>query len=228
LVLRQWNTCSNVYSIRLLGGFPHPPKNYNSPQRLPNCRPKSFFHRDNELQIYHGKFLLMNNNQGKLFVIKQSKGCKFMSKMHQNTFGGWASPGPAGLTEIAGLGIDGRLRRGGRCRTGQWRTGHWRTDTSTIKSQIIKSMSPLHILNSTQNSTNCPKLVIIHITKRHSFIVLCSLHSLYPIKCLHLHEYAYHQAGPSTNGHTGHVPRVPGFFSFWGAPSGCGEIIFLN
>ena len=40
-------------------------------------------------------------------------------------------------------------------------------------------MSPLHISNSTQNSTNCPKLVIIHITKRHSFVVLYSLHSLY-------------------------------------------------
>jgi len=41
-------------------------------------------------------------------------------------------------------------------------------------------MSLLHISNSTQNSTNCPKLVIIHITKRQSFIVLYSLHSLYP------------------------------------------------
>ena len=40
-------------------------------------------------------------------------------------------------------------------------------------------MSPLHISNSTQNNTNCRKLVIIHITKRHSFIVLYSLHSLY-------------------------------------------------
>ena len=41
-------------------------------------------------------------------------------------------------------------------------------------------MSPLHISNSTQNSTNCPKSVNIHITKRHCFIVLYSLHSLYP------------------------------------------------
>ena len=41
-------------------------------------------------------------------------------------------------------------------------------------------MSPLHISNTTQNSTNCPKSVIIHITKRHSFIVLYSLRSLYP------------------------------------------------
>ena len=40
-------------------------------------------------------------------------------------------------------------------------------------------MSPLYISNSMQNSTNCPKSVIIHITKRHSFIVLFSLHSVY-------------------------------------------------
>jgi len=31
-----------------------------------------------------------------LLVIKQSKGCKFMPKMHQNAFGGRALPGPAG------------------------------------------------------------------------------------------------------------------------------------
>ena len=47
-------------------------------------------------------------------------------------------------------------------------------------------MSPLHVSNSTQNSTNCPKLVIIHIMKRHSFIVLYSLHSLYPIVCAYM------------------------------------------
>ena len=29
-----------------------------------------------------------------------------------------------------------------------------------------------------------------------------------------------------TNGHTGHVPRAPGFF-FQRPPTGCGEIIFL-
>ena len=59
-------------------------------------------------------------------------------------------------------------------------------DTSTIKSQTIKSISPLHISNSTQNSTNCPKLVINHITKRHSFIVFYSLHSLYPSVCAYM------------------------------------------
>jgi len=29
-----------------------------------------------------------------------------------------------------------------------------------------------------------------------------------------------------TNGHTGHVPRAPGFFLFEGPPTGCGEINF--
>ena len=42
-----------------------------------------------------------------------------MLKMHQNMFGGWAPPGPAGLTEIAGLDIDGRVRKVGHC----WRRG---------------------------------------------------------------------------------------------------------
>ena len=32
----------------------------------------------------------------KLFVIKQSKGCKFMPRMHVNTFDGWAPPGELG------------------------------------------------------------------------------------------------------------------------------------
>jgi len=30
----------------------------------------------------------MDNKHRKLFVVKQSKGCKFMPYMHQNTFGG--------------------------------------------------------------------------------------------------------------------------------------------
>ena len=37
----------------------------------------------------------MDNKHRKFFVIKQSDGCKFMPKMHQNTFGGRAPPGPA-------------------------------------------------------------------------------------------------------------------------------------
>jgi len=35
-----------------------------------------------------------------IFVIKQSKGCKFMPKMQQNTFGGRAPPGPAVMGEL--------------------------------------------------------------------------------------------------------------------------------
>jgi len=38
----------------------------------------------------------VDNKREKLFVIKQSKGCKFMRKMHQNTFGGRAPHRPAG------------------------------------------------------------------------------------------------------------------------------------
>jgi len=43
----------------------------------------------------------MDNKHRKLFVIEQSKGCKFMPKTHQNTFGGRAPPGPAGGTKCA-------------------------------------------------------------------------------------------------------------------------------
>jgi len=35
-------------------------------------------------------FLLMKNKHRKLFVIRQSKRCKFIFTMHQNTFGGRA------------------------------------------------------------------------------------------------------------------------------------------
>ena len=45
--------------------------------------------------MYHENFLLMENKHRKLFAIKQPKRCKFMPKMHQNTFGGRAPPGPA-------------------------------------------------------------------------------------------------------------------------------------
>ena len=34
---------------------------------------------------YHRKILLMDNKHRKLFVIKQSKGYKFMPKMHQKS-----------------------------------------------------------------------------------------------------------------------------------------------
>ena len=49
------------------------------------CALNLFFRPDNELQICHGNFLLMDNKRRKLFVIRQSKGCKFLPKMRQNT-----------------------------------------------------------------------------------------------------------------------------------------------
>jgi len=56
---------------------------------------KSFFLPGNELRIYHGNFLLMDNKHRKLLVIEQSKGCKCMPKVRQHTSGGRAPPGPA-------------------------------------------------------------------------------------------------------------------------------------
>ena len=47
-----------------------------------------------ESQIRHGNILLMDNKHRKLLVIKLPQGCKFMPKMHHNTFGG--RRGPAG------------------------------------------------------------------------------------------------------------------------------------
>jgi len=44
------------------------------------------FYRGNDLQMYNGNILLMDNKHRKLFVSKQSKGCEFVPKMHQNTF----------------------------------------------------------------------------------------------------------------------------------------------
>ena len=89
---------SSVYSSRLIGaGIPPPQKkiiiSFKTAAKL--CALDLFFDQDSELQIYHGNFLLMHNKHRKLFVIKQPKGCKFMPKIHQNTFGGRAPPGPA-------------------------------------------------------------------------------------------------------------------------------------
>ena len=56
----------------------------------------------------------MENKHGKLFVIKQSEGCKFVPKMHQNTFGGWAPTGPARGELMEGLLLRGRREGKGR------------------------------------------------------------------------------------------------------------------
>jgi len=48
-----------------------------------------------ELKTYHGNLLLRDIKRIKLFVIKQSEGCKSTPKMHQNAFVGRAPPGHA-------------------------------------------------------------------------------------------------------------------------------------
>ena len=74
-----------IPGIFLGGGGGIPRKNLHPPKKAPNCV-LFFFGRDSELQICHGSFLLIDNKHRKLFTIKQSNGCKFMSKMHRNTF----------------------------------------------------------------------------------------------------------------------------------------------
>ena len=61
----------------------------------PNQQRQSTENPDNELQIYHKNFHLMDNKHRKLVVIQQSEGSKFMPKMQQNTHRGYARPGPA-------------------------------------------------------------------------------------------------------------------------------------
>jgi len=82
---------SAVFIPGIFGGIPPPPK--KTAAKL--CALNLYFCPDNGLHIYHGNLLLMDNKHMKLVVIKQSRGCKFMPKMHQNTFGGGAAPGSA-------------------------------------------------------------------------------------------------------------------------------------
>jgi len=73
------------------------PKNLQFPQTVAKlCALNLFISQGSELQIHDGNILLMDNKHRKLFVIKQSKWCIFMPKMHQNTFGGRAPSAPAG------------------------------------------------------------------------------------------------------------------------------------
>jgi len=90
-------SCCTLFIPGIFGAVP-PQKKLTIP---PNgcrivCSESFLFGRDNESQIYHGNFLLMDNKHWKLFVIKQSKGCRFMHKMYRNTSGGRAPPAPAG------------------------------------------------------------------------------------------------------------------------------------
>ena len=68
-------TVDGVYTRHLLWRGESPPKELTVPQN--GCQIvcfKSFFRSCNELQTYHGNFLLMDNKHRKLFVITQSKG----------------------------------------------------------------------------------------------------------------------------------------------------------
>jgi len=63
-----------LFQASSLGGIPHPQRTYNPPQTAAKlCYLNLFFGRDNELQIYHRNFILMDNKHRKLFVIKQPK-----------------------------------------------------------------------------------------------------------------------------------------------------------
>ena len=76
----------------MLGGssrHPPPKKNLQSHQAAAKlCALNLFFVRDSELQIYHGKFLLVDNtNTGKYLSLSIQKGANyFMPRMHQNMF----------------------------------------------------------------------------------------------------------------------------------------------
>ena len=69
---------------------PSPPKNLQFPLLW------IFFSAGtcDESRIHHGNILLVDIQHRKLLVIKLPQGCKFMPKMHHNTFGG--RRGPAG------------------------------------------------------------------------------------------------------------------------------------
>ena len=68
------------------GGGASPPQTYNfSPN---GCQIVwSIFFGNNEFQIHHRNFLLVDSKRMKLFAIKQSKWCKFMPK-HTHTHAG--------------------------------------------------------------------------------------------------------------------------------------------
>jgi len=67
-----------------MGGGEFPTKKTYNPPNSCQVVCSIFFGRENELQIYQiydRNFLLMDNKHRKLFVVKHSKGCKFMPKM---------------------------------------------------------------------------------------------------------------------------------------------------
>jgi len=92
--------CTPVFipGIFFLGGGKSPPKKLTNPPQTAAkmCALNIFFRPGQRITTISQNFLLMDNKHRKLFVTKQSKGCKFMPKMHQNTFGSRAPPEPAG------------------------------------------------------------------------------------------------------------------------------------
>jgi len=80
--------------IRTFGeGFPPQNLQFAPPNSCKTVCSVSFFRsRQRITNMHHGNFPSVDNKHRKLFVIKQSKGCEFMPKMHRNTFGGRAPP----------------------------------------------------------------------------------------------------------------------------------------
>ena len=79
------------------GEFPPPQKTYNFPHMAAKlCALDLFLASTVNYKCAVETFFWWTRNTRKLFVIKQSKWCKFMPKMQQNTFGGRALQGPAG------------------------------------------------------------------------------------------------------------------------------------
>jgi len=76
------------------GNLPLPKLTLPPPNGCQIVCSKSFFSVGamNCTEICHGNILLMDNKHRKLFVVKQSEGCRFMPKIHLNTFGGRALP----------------------------------------------------------------------------------------------------------------------------------------
>jgi len=89
-----------LFQASFLGGGENPPPSKKltiPPQTAAKlCALNIFFRLGQRITNISQNFLLMENKHRKLFVTKQSKGCKFMPKMHQNTFGSRAPPEPAG------------------------------------------------------------------------------------------------------------------------------------
>jgi len=80
------------------GNSPPHKKTYNFPQMAAKlCALDLFLASTVNYKCAVETFFWWTRNTRKLFVIKQSKWCKFMPKMQQNTTGSGALPGPSGV-----------------------------------------------------------------------------------------------------------------------------------